>query len=432
MNGHYTLYALNSLVREAIDSRMPQEYWVGAELSEMRENRGHCYMELIEKPDSTNTPVARAQARCWSSTWQLLRRHFERTTGGPLRPGMKILLKVYPQFHEAYGFAWIVTDIDPAFTMGDMARRRMEIIRRLKEEGVWELNKELTLPRFTQRIAVISSATAAGYGDFCRQLTDNEYGFAFTTRLFAATMQGEGVEQSIIAALDRINAELDRFDCVVIIRGGGAVSDMSGFDSLPLAENVANFPLPVITGIGHDRDECILDMISHTRVKTPTAAATLLTDRLKEVSDHIDRCCHSITVHVQSRIHTEQQRINMMWQRMPAIFSAMKARQTAKLDMARQQLRAATSRCITEEKHRIEILARRAEAMNPQKILSLGYSITTIGGKAVRDAAILSPGDIIETTFANGHTVSAVMPQPETRQTGTQQDKRRQRHQKTV
>ena len=277
-----TLYELNCLVREVIECEMPNEYWVEAELSECRESRGHCYMELIQKDEQNATPVAKASAKCWASKWMIVRPYFERTTGQQLHAGMKVLLKVYPQFHEAYGFSWIVTDIDPTYTLGDMARKRQEIIRQLKDQGIFDLQKELHLPLFCQRIAVISSQTAAGYGDFCNQLSDNPYGFKFQTRLFPAIMQGEGVEQSIIAALERIFSEysdfsdhsentVPPFDCVVIIRGGGATSDMSGFDTLALAENVANFPLPIITGIGHDRDESILDMVSHTRVKTPTS-----------------------------------------------------------------------------------------------------------------------------------------------------------------
>ena len=241
-----TLFELNRLVRDVIEYEMPNEYWVEAELSECRETRGHCYMELIQKDEQTATPVAKASAKCWASKWMLLRPYFERTTGQRLSPGMKVLLKVYPQFHEAYGFSWIVTDIDPTYTLGDMAKKRQEIICQLKEEGVFDLQKELHLPLFCQHIAVISSESAAGYGDFCNQLADNPYGFKFHTQLFPAIMQGEGVEQSIISALERIYEPTGpvpvSFDCVVIISGGGATSDMSGFDTLALAENVANFP----------------------------------------------------------------------------------------------------------------------------------------------------------------------------------------------
>ena len=273
-----TLYELNQMVHETITISMPDEYWVEAEISDIREVRGHCYMELIQKDEYGNTPLARASAKCWKNKWMYISPHFERITGHILRAGMKILVQVYADFHETYGFSWIITDIDPTFTMGDMARKRQDIIRRLQEAGVLELQKELSLPLFTQRIAVISSEQAAGYGDFCNQLAENDYGFQFKLSLFRSIMQGEQIESSIISALNEINRQIDHFDVVVIIRGGGSTSDLSGFDSLLLAENVANFPLPVITGIGHDRDESVLDLVSHIRVKTPTAVATLLID----------------------------------------------------------------------------------------------------------------------------------------------------------
>ena len=231
-----SLYELNNLVREVISTTLHDEYWVETELSELREVRGHCYMELIQKDLFSNTPIAKASAKCWKNKWQLLSPKFEKVTGQSLRSGLKVLLKVYPDFHEAYGFSWIVTDINPEFTMGDMARKRLEIVNQLKAEGVFDLQKELKMPLFAQRIAVVSSANAAGYGDFCNQLADNSYGLQFHTRLFSAVMQGEGVEQSVIAALNEINSNVDDFDVVVIIRGGGATSDMSGFDTLSLAE----------------------------------------------------------------------------------------------------------------------------------------------------------------------------------------------------
>ena len=366
----HTLFELNRLVRETIECEMPNEYWVEAELSECRELRGHCYMELIEKDEQTATPIAKASAKCWASKWILVRPYFERTTGQRLVAGMKVLLKVYPQFHEAFGFSWIVTDIDPTYTLGDMARKRQEIIRQLKEEGVFDLQKELTLPLFCQRIAVISSETAAGYGDFCNQLADNPYGFQFQTQLFPAIMQGEGVEQSIINALERIYDQ--PFDCVVIIRGGGATSDMSGFDTLALAEHVANFPLPIITGIGHDRDESILDMVSHTRVKTPTAAAALLIDHLKEVLDT------------------------------PRLFSIVKTRQEAKIDALQQRLPMLIERRFLAENHRLQLMEEKLKALDPQLLLKRGYSITLHKGRAVKDATTLKAGDEIETRLAQG------------------------------
>ena len=417
---------------------MPDEYWVEAELSECRENHGHCFMSLIQKDERGSTPVAKADARCWASKWMLIRPYFERTTGQPLRPGIKVLLNVYAQFHEAYGFSWIVTDIDPTYTLGDMARKRQEIIRQLKEEGVFDLQKELDLPVFCQRIAVISSETAAGYGDFCHQLSDNPYGFHFDVQLFPAIMQGEGVEQSIINALERIYSRSvecgvrseNGFDCVVIIRGGGATSDMSGFDTLELAENVANFPLPIITGIGHDRDESIIDMVSHTRVKTPTAAATLLIDHLKAVLDTIEGAQSLITHYAQQKLSSLHSQLATIQEILPKLFSTVKIRQEACLDTYYQriahhmglklstlnsQLSTLESRIplvlerrLTAERHKLELFDEKLRALDPALLLKRGYSITLKDGKAVRDAQTLQKGDEIETRLANGTIHSTV------------------------
>ena len=436
-----TLYELNSLVREVIECEMPNEYWVEAELSECRESRGHCYMELIQKDEQNATPIAKASAKCWASKWMIVRPYFERTTGQHLHAGMKVLLKVYPQFHEAYGFSWIVTDIDPTYTLGDMARKRQEIIRQLKEEGVFDLQKELHLPLFCQRIAVISSQTAAGYGDFCNQLSDNPYGFKFQTRLFPAIMQGEGVEQSIIAALERIFSEysdfsdhsentVPPFDCVVIIRGGGATSDMSGFDTLALAENVANFPLPIITGIGHDRDESILDMVSHTRVKTPTAAATLLIDHLKIVHDAINNAQESITLFTRQKLSTLNSQLSTLQEMLPKLFTIVKTRQEAcieslymrilscvretvisslgKINAFETRLPILTDRRLMTEKHRLQLMEEKAKNLDPTLLLQRGYSITTKNGKVVRYVEELQIGDDLETHLANGTVHSIV------------------------
>ena len=382
----YTLRQLNLMVREAIEMHLPDEYWVEAELSECHERGGHCYMELIEKEEDSNTPVARASAKCWRQTWQMLQPHFERVTGQPLHAGLKVLLRVYPQYHEAYGFSWIVTDIDPTYTIGDMARKRQEIIRQLKEEGVFDLQRELCIPLFAQRIAVISAAGAAGYGDFCRQLEDNEYGFRFEVTLFPAIMQGEQVEKSIIAALNNIYEQGQKsYDCVVIIRGGGATADLSGFDTLALAENVAQFPLPIITGIGHDRDESILDMVSNTRVKTPTAAAALLIDNLRQVWE---------------RLNLAQQRISM------AGHIIIDARH--RIEMLQQRLAIAIERLMTNQKHRLSQIELLLQSYDPQLLLRRGYSITLHHGRAVRDPQQLQAGDEIETRVEKGKITSIV------------------------
>lgn len=419
-----SLYELNALVRETIEVDMPDSYWVQAELSDVRESYGHCYMELIQKDEASRTPIARARANCWRNRWMLIRPAFERLTGQGLRSGMKVMLQVHAQFHENFGFSWIVDDIDATYTMGDMARRRQEIIARLRAEGVFDLQKELRLPLFTQRVAVVSSASAAGYGDFADQLAANDYGFCFHTELFTATMQGEQVEQSVIAALDAINARAGEFDVVVIIRGGGTTSDLSGFDTLALAENVANFPLPVITGIGHERDESVLDMVAHTRVKTPTAAAAFLVARLADVEARIDGAGERMVRVVRLRMERERMRIDKLASAIPLQFSLVRSRGEARLNVLQSRLvqlvdnrleRAAhrlqlvgrdlqplLERRLQAETHRLALLGQRVEALNPDRLLRRGYSITLHEGRVVRDPRQLSAGDMIETRLEKG------------------------------
>lgn len=448
-----SLLELNQLLAEVIDVGMPREYWVEAEISELREVRGHCYIDLIEKAEGTNTPVARASAKCWANTWSTVGPLFEKVTGQRLHAGMKVLMLVGANFHPAYGFSWIISDIDPTYTLGDMARKRQAIIDQLKREGVFDMQKELEMPLFCQHIAVISSANAAGYGDFVNQLESNAYGFRFVTRLFPATMQGEGVEQSIISALEKIyttTLQLPRggefepvsqeayprggmegvFDCVVIIRGGGATSDLSGFDTLALAENVAQFPLPVITGIGHERDESILDMVSHTRVKTPTAAAAFLIDNLKRVWDFLEDAQNSLAANARQRMETEQMRLVRASEKISPLFSLVKEREERRLDRMMQKIIAAAQqgvsnnkhkidiiegnmqplamRLMTEQKHRLQMLEQRAQALDPVLLLKRGYSITTHNGIVVRDASLLKPGDVLETRVEKGIVQSEV------------------------
>ena len=425
--------------------------------------RGHCYIDLIEKAEGTNTPVARASAKCWANTWSTVGPLFEKVTGQRLHTGMKVLMLVGANFHPAYGFSWIISDIDPTYTLGDMARKRQAIIDQLKREGVFDMQKELEMPLFCQHIAVISSANAAGYGDFVNQLESNAYGFKFVTQLFPATMQGEGVEQSIIDALNKIYASMSSaqpsplnlpldpkgrfqseaekepstfypqpstFDCVVIIRGGGATSDLSGFDTLALAENVAQFPLPVITGIGHERDESVLDMISHTRVKTPTAAAAFLIENLKRVWDYLQDAQTMLAANAKQRMETEQMRLMRASEKIPSLFSLVREKEERRLDRVLQKILNAAqqgvsnnshkidimegnmlplaSRLLMEQKHRLQMLEQRALALDPALLLKRGYSITTHNGIVVRDASQLKPGDVLETRVEKGIVQSEV------------------------
>ena len=403
----FTLLDLNRMVRETIERQMDGKYWVEAELSDLHD-RNHCYMELVENDPFGPTPLAKARAVCWANRWTALRSKFERQTQQQLRPGIKVRMMVTPTFHEAYGFAYQVSDIDPDYTLGDIVRKRMEIIRQLKEAGIFDLQRELVLPRFAQRIAVISSAQAAGYGDFCHQIDDNSYGLSFSHELFAAIMQGEQVEQSVIAALDRINARIDEFDVVVIIRGGGATTDMSGFDTLALAENVANFPLPIITGIGHDRDECILDMVSYMRVKTPTAAAAFLIDHLSEVYTALVSARERISRIAERHLAYEKMRLKQLADRIPTLFALTRERQTKRIDALAHRLDSAATQRLERERHRLQLVAQRAQAQDPIHILRRGYSITLHNGHALRSGDELADGDIIETRLEQGTLKSEI------------------------
>lgn len=403
----FTLLELNRMVRETIERQMDGKYWVEAELSDLHD-RNHCYMEIVENDPFGPTPLAKARAVCWANRWTALRSKFERQTQQQLRPGIKVRMMVTPTFHEAYGFAYQVSDIDPDYTLGDIVRKRMEIIRQLKEAGIFDLQRELVLPRFAQRIAVISSAQAAGYGDFCHQIDDNSYGLSFSHELFAAIMQGEQVEQSVIAALDRINARIDEFDVVVIIRGGGATTDMSGFDTLALAENVANFPLPIITGIGHDRDECILDMVSYMRVKTPTAAAAFLIDHLSEVYTALVSARERISRIAERHLAYEKMRLKQLADRIPTLFALTRERQTKRIDALAHRLDSAATQRLERERHRLQLVAQRAQAQDPIHILRRGYSITLHNGHALRSGDELADGDIIETRLEQGTLKSEI------------------------
>ncbi|KAA6317553.1 Exodeoxyribonuclease 7 large subunit, partial [termite gut metagenome] len=260
-----SLLELNLLLKTTLRQCFSNKYWVQAELSEVHANTssGHCYVEFVQKSPHGNSLAAKARGMIWANIFQLLKPYFEEATGQPFVAGITVLVQVTVEFHELYGYSLTVHDVDPAYTLGDMARRRREILKQLEEEGVLTLNKELFLSPVPNRIAVISSASAAGYGDFCHQLQHNSGGFFFYTELFPAIMQGNQVEETILAALDKVNARADEFDVVVIIRGGGATSDLSGFDTYLLAAACAQFTLPVITGIGHERDDTVPDMVAH-------------------------------------------------------------------------------------------------------------------------------------------------------------------------
>lgn len=387
MDNSLTLYELNNRVRNVLNEGMAESYWVTAELSDVRSNAtGHCYMELVQKDEKSKNLIAKARATIWANTYVLLKPYFEKETGQPFESGIKVLVKVSVEFHELYGLSLTISDIEPSYTIGELARNRREILLQLEAEGVLNLNKELEIPTLPQRIAVISSATAAGYGDFCNQLKNNGNGFVFYPVLFPAIMQGERTEESIIAALNRIAKHQELWDVVVIIRGGGSTSDLSGFDTYNLATNCAQFPLPIITGIGHERDDTVIDAVAHTRVKTPTAAAELLVGFINETASQLNGYIREVTSGVTDRMQQEKHRISLLTQQMPT-----------KVNLN-----------IERRKHRLDLWEQLLKNASPEIILKRGYSLTLKEGKAVRDANQLCEGDRLTTKFAEGEITSIV------------------------
>lgn len=404
-----SLFELNRFVKQALHNQLPDTYWVQAELSDVRSNSsGHCYLEFVQKDTGGNHLIAKARGTIWSNIFKMLKPYFEQETGQQFASGIKVLVQVSVEFHELYGYSLTVLDIDPTYTLGDMARRRREIILRLEEEGVLTMNKELDMPLAPQRIAVISSATAAGYGDFCDQLRNNPYGLSFQTKLFPAVMQGERVEESIISALESVYQELDEWDVVVLIRGGGATSDLSGFDTYNLAANCAQFPLPIITGIGHERDETVLDIVAHTRVKTPTAAAEYLIGRLYETALKLEDHATRVVNKVEERLNWEHTRLNRLSERIPmnvrmclqAGHYAVKGIQH-RIDVALQER-------LLKEKHRLQLLEHQVRTASPEHLLKRGYSITLLDGRAVTDISMLKEGDVVTTRYAKGESQSVI------------------------
>lgn len=428
----FSLLELNNLVRGAISEAFPGSCWVRAEMSDVRTNAssGHCYLEFIEKNPVTGQLVAKARGSIWAKTFRMLKPYFEMETGQLFASGLKVLVKVSVEFHELYGYSLTVLDIDPAYTMGDMLRKRMEIIRQLKEEGVFTLNKELPFPVLPKRIAIITSPTAAGYEDFLNQLANNKAGYPFYPKLFPALMQGEKTEGSVIAALDRIYHHLDAFDVVVIIRGGGATSDLNSFDSYLLAANCAQFPLPIVTGIGHERDDTILDMVAHTRMKTPTAVAEFLigcmdlaAGELEELQQEVSELATNILlkqknflqllgarlpVIATNRIERNRSLLQMLGSRLPSSASTLLTRRRSTLDTLQMQLQNRSTSRLAEGTRFIQLTEQFIKMASPDYVLKRGYSLALKDGKIIKHAADLDSGDKLVTRFADGDVKSIV------------------------
>ncbi len=430
MDDHLTLLGLNQKIKHMLEDQLGGAYWVIAEISELRVNqRGHCYLELVEKKD--DQILAKMRATIWSYNYRNLSGWFEAITGQPLRPGMNILASVTINFHEVFGLSLNIRDIDANYTLGERARRRQEIMAKLKEDGIAEMNRELPLPAVPQRIAIIASATSAGYQDFMEQLKGNPYNYQFHADLFQAIMQGLEAERSIIGAMIEINDRIDQYDVLVLIRGGGASLDLDCFDTYNLASHVAQFPLPVITGIGHERDETITDMVANTRLKTPTAVAEFLISGCRQYEERIDELFQSIIHFTNHSIMDQNSQIDSYVRDIKHMTKGLilkKRNELGNLDqkfrfIARQQIIHIKNIIANNEqsikksiKHLLIIksgelhnLEERIKILDPASILTRGFSITRMNNKAIKDPESLQEEDMIETEFASGKIKSKII-----------------------
>lgn len=454
MEDRITLLELNQQVKEGIKKYLPDSYWVVAEISEIKINRrGHCYLDLIEKDELEDKIIAKARAIIWSYTFRMLQPYFKTTTGKDLSEGLKVLIQVSVEFHELFGYSLFVNDIDPSYTLGELARKKMETLQRLEEEGIFNMNRELKFPLVPQKIAIISSETAAGYKDFMEQLMHNPYGYTFYTKLFQAYMQGDEVQQSVIEALEHIFQYEDLFDAVAIIRGGGAQSDLSYFDQYELAANIAQFPLPVITGIGHEKDESVSDMVAHTKLKTPTAVADFLINQvydfeqtlferrdqfidqvnqyLTKERQYLDQTTYRIVPLTQNLVNraanklslfeeklkytskkqTEAQKQHLVryHQQLNMLSTSLIKQKQIELSIQKQNLGNYVNKYLSDQKIRLQHLDKANSYLDPKNILRRGFSITQKNNKPIKDSKVLQDGDIIKTYFHKGEIESKVM-----------------------
>ena len=429
-----SLYQLNQLIKESLRQVIPTTIWLRAEIHNITTNySGHCYLDLIEKGENSDQIIAKQRATIWASTYRLLAHKFYSATGGTLQAGMNILVEVSVEFHELYGMSLNVRDIDPTYTLGELQRRRLEVIQRLKNRGLIDKNKQLSMPRLVQRIAVISSPTAAGYADFVHQLQNNPHGFAYSITLFPAIMQGPQTEESILSALDKIiNFQLSTFNfqLVVIIRGGGATSDLQAFDSEALAERCANFPLPIITGIGHLRDETILDLVAHKNLKTPTAVAEYIISHTLELDMDLialgDRIQKSVILRLEQEknlltslsayipqyalrlLASSDNKLTSLQHRVELKTVDLIAKNRLLLDRKSDQLSALVNQQLQQQQNNLKLIETKLQLLDPQQLLKKGYSFTTHNGKLVTSITQLTPGDTITTTLADG-TIDSIV-----------------------
>ena len=405
---HITLSELQRRVKAALEGQFALPLWVSAEISDLKVNySGHCYLELVEKGGENGVPTAQARAVIWRSQYPRVTAYFEAETGQRLAPGLKILAKVLVTYHELYGFSLQITEIDPSFTLGDLERQRQQTIAQLQQDGVWEMNREVAMPVVVQRVAIVSSANAAGYQDFCKELAKSPY--RFETHLFDAFMQGEAAEQSIIDALCRVADRLEEFDAVVIIRGGGSRSDLNCFNAYRLCSYVAQFPLPVITGIGHDKDTSVADMVAHTALKTPTAVAGWLVERMSGIEGWLDNAALELHDGVLRLTRAQQLRLEEMAGDLRHLPVGFIRQRRLELEGRSEAFRQAVGAFIRQEQQRIVTSAELIESRSPKRILRMGFAVVRGQGRAVRSIAEVTAGQRMEVEVADGRfTVEAL------------------------
>ncbi len=447
MTEKLTLTELQLMIRDSLYISLPEMYWVIAEISEIRENySGHCYLELIEKQSDEKNIRSKAKAIIWSSRYRFLKSFFENATGETLRDGIKILVKIKVEYHEQFGLSLIISDIDPSFTVGEMAAKRQQVIKRLEDEGVISMNRELELPSVPCNIAVISSKNAAGYSDFINHLKGNSYGYVFNTALFDASMQGAETEHSVISALDSIADKCDLFDLVVIIRGGGSQTDLSWFDNYNIAYHITQFPLPVITGIGHERDMTVADLVAFRSLKTPTAVADFLIDCFVETENTLTGMSREITEIARKIIEKNRNRLELSrmrlipvsrmmlsdakenlsikiieiinlgkevilkagiapsnyYTRLVAATKTISSNRESDLDRKTRNLITFSSNALSKNNSTLSQFESSLNILNPENVLKRGYTITSMNGKLVKTAEELKQGDNIRTVFIDG------------------------------
>lgn len=404
---HITLRELQRRVKSVLEGQFALPVWVSAEISDLKVNySGHCYLELVEKGGDNGVPTAQARAVIWRSHYPRIAGYFEAETGQRLAPGLKILAKVLVSYHELYGFSLQITDIDPSFTLGDLERQRQLTIAQLQQDGVWEMNREVAMPIVVQRVAIVSSAQAAGYQDFRKELEKSSY--RFDVELFDAFMQGEAAEESIIGALCRVADRMEEFDAVVIIRGGGSRSDLNCFNAYRLCSHVAQFPLPVLTGIGHDKDTSVADMVAHKALKTPTAVAGWLVERMSNVEGWLDGAALQLHDGVLRLTRAQQLRLEEFTGDLRHLPAGLLRRRALELESRSEAFRLAVGEFLRQQRQRLDTSEKLAESRSPRHILRMGFAVVRSRGEAIRSVGQVTAGERLEVEIADGRfTVEA-------------------------